>query len=150
MAVHTIPIANRPPASWSRRVQAILFLIVFVTGCIIINGFQFILLPLTLLPFKWTKRLYTAGIRYTKGAFGCLESTLFSAPFCSLAHYPRLQVLMCQWFAPTNLIVTFETEGKGAFSQHEIEQYIIKDADNNPVALDLPTKFVLIANHQVL
>lgn len=56
---------------------------------------------------------------------------------------------MCQWFAPTKLIVTFEREGMGAFTQQDIDQFVIKDEKNNAVGLDLPTKFVLIANHQV-
>lgn len=57
---------------------------------------------------------------------------------------------MCQWFAPTKLVVTFETEGMGAFTQEDIDRYIIRDENGNPTALDLPTKFVFIANHQVL
>jgi len=97
-----------------------------------INGSQFVfLLPLRALPFKWSRKLYYAGIRYTKGAFGCL------------------QILMSQWFAPTKFKITFETEGMGAFTPEEIERYIIKDDKGNAIALDLPTKFVLIANHQV-
>jgi len=56
---------------------------------------------------------------------------------------------MCQWFAPTKLIVTFEREGMGAFTQQDIDEFVIKDEKNNAVGLDLPTKFVLIANHQV-
>ena len=58
-------------------------------------------------------------------------------------------VLMSQWFAPTKLVVTFETQGMGRFTPEEIDLFLIKDTDGNPVALDLPTKFVLIANHQV-
>jgi hypothetical protein len=56
---------------------------------------------------------------------------------------------MCYWFAPTKLVITFETEGMGAFTQDELDRYVVKDEDGTPVALDLPTKFVLIANHQV-
>jgi cell division protein FtsI/penicillin-binding protein 2 len=70
--------------------------------------------------------------------------------FCALLLIVTLLVLMCQWFAPTQLIITFATKRKGAVSQHDIERYIIKDHNGNPVALDLPTKFVLIANHQVI
>ena len=58
-------------------------------------------------------------------------------------------VLMCQWFAPTKLRITFETQGMGAFTQAEIDQYVVKDSNGKPVGLELPTKFVLIANHQV-
>lgn len=56
---------------------------------------------------------------------------------------------MCQWFSPTKFLVTFETTGMGAFTPEEIDRYVIKDAEGNHVGLDLPTRFVLIANHQV-
>ena len=50
-----------------------LFLIVFLFGCLMINGSQFvILLPLKLLPFRRARKLYYEGVRYTKGAFGAL------------------------------------------------------------------------------
>ena len=58
-------------------------------------------------------------------------------------------VLMCQWFAPTKLRITFETQGLGSFTPEQINSYIIRDADGKVIALDLPTKFILIANHQV-
>ncbi|KAG6831269.1 hypothetical protein H0H92_011779 [Tricholoma furcatifolium] len=56
---------------------------------------------------------------------------------------------MCQWFAPTKLNVTFETEGKGRFSAEEIESMVVRDDAGDVVSLNLPTKFVLISNHQV-
>ena len=37
----------------------------------------------------------------------------------------------------------------GAFTQQDIDEFVTKDEKNNAVGLDLPTKFVLIANHQV-
>ncbi|EKM83713.1 hypothetical protein AGABI1DRAFT_32690 [Agaricus bisporus var. burnettii JB137-S8] len=55
---------------------------------------------------------------------------------------------MCQWFAPTELRVTFETQGLGKFSKEEIERIVVKNV-NGTVTLNLPTKFVLTANHQV-
>lgn len=58
-------------------------------------------------------------------------------------------VLMCQWFAPTKLRITFETEGPGKFSKEEIERVVVKNAEGQAMALNLPTKFVLTANHQV-
>lgn len=70
-------------------------------------------------------------------------------PINSYIHNLISLVLMCQLFAPTKLVVTFETEGMGRFTPEEIDLCLIKDNDGNPVALDLPTKFVLIANHQV-
>jgi len=56
---------------------------------------------------------------------------------------------MSQWFAPTKLVVTFETQGMGRFSPEEIDLFLIKDTGGKPIALNLPTKFVLTANHQV-
>ena len=63
--------------------------------------------------------------------------------------YPAPTVLMCCWFAPSKLRITFETQGMGAFTPDELDRYVVRDADGTPVALDLPTQFVLIANHQV-
>lgn len=72
------------------------------------------------------------------------------AQFCLCASLTFLSiVLMCQWFAPTHLVITFETEGLGKFTPEEIEQYIVRNERGEAVSLDLPTKFVLIANHQV-
>ncbi len=106
MPVYALPIAQRRSMPWTRFFKAILFTLVFDIACLMINCSQFIfLLPLRILPFRWAKNLYNSGIRYTKGAFGCLQSAL-----CS---------------------------------------FVIKDDNGNAVALDLPTKFVLIANHQV-
>lgn len=56
---------------------------------------------------------------------------------------------MCQWFAPTKLVVTFETEGQGRFSDEEIQKLIQRDETGRVIALNLPQKTVLIANHQV-
>ena len=56
---------------------------------------------------------------------------------------------MCQWFAPTKLRITFETQGLKSFTPEEINRYVIRDTDGKAIALDLPTKFVLIANQQV-
>src|ERR1700761_8849151 len=55
---------------------------------------------------------------------------------------------MCQWFAPTKLVISFETEGKGRFTTEQIEKIVVKDENGKVVSLDLPTKFILIANHQ--
>lgn len=96
-----------------------------------VNASQFVfLLPLRVLPFKWSRALYVDGIRYTKGAFGCLL------------------ILMCQWFAPTKLIVSFETTGKGCFTLEDIGRIVVKDKRGD-VSLNLPTKFVMVANHQI-
>jgi len=37
----------------------------------------------------------------------------------------------------------------GKFTQEELDKYVVKDSEGNAVGLDLPTQFVLIANHQV-
>ena len=74
--LHALPISQRPPRTWARIGSAVLFCLLFNLGCLLINGSQFVfLLPLRLLPFRWSRRLYYAGIRYTKGAFGALQST---------------------------------------------------------------------------
>jgi len=57
-------------------------------------------------------------------------------------------VMTCSWFAPTNLVITFETKGPGKFTQEELEQLVEKDSKGK-ISLNLPTKSVLIANHQV-
>lgn len=60
-----------------------------------------------------------------------------------------LLVLMCQWFAPTTLVISFETEGPGRFTEDEIDHIIERDEKGRVVALQLPQKMVLVANHQV-
>ncbi|KAF5382889.1 hypothetical protein D9757_006353 [Collybiopsis confluens] len=130
--VHCLPVSERPSTSFLQKLRALAFFIVFNLACLMINLSQFIfLLPLRLLPFKWSRKRYEAGIRYTKGSFGCLL------------------ILMCQWFSPTSLRITFEPEGKGAVPQEVIDRIIVKDKEGRVVALDLPQKFVYIANHQV-
>ena len=57
-------------------------------------------------------------------------------------------VMMCSWFAPTNLVITFETKGLGKFTPEELRDLVEKDSKGN-VSLNLPAKSVLIANHQV-
>lgn len=56
---------------------------------------------------------------------------------------------MCQWFAPSRLVVTLERDGPGAFSMEEIRDLVIRGNDGRVLGLKLPTKSVLIANHQV-
>ncbi len=56
---------------------------------------------------------------------------------------------MSQWFAPTKLVVTFEREGMGRFTDEEIERLVVKDPRGKVVSLNLAQKSVLIANHQV-
>ncbi|KAJ3750149.1 acyltransferase-domain-containing protein [Lentinula detonsa] len=130
--LHSLPISRRPATSFQQKLRAIAFALVFNLGCLMINASQFVfLLPLRLLPFKWSRSLYDEGIRYTKGAFGCLL------------------ILMCQWFSPTSLKVTFEPNGRGAVPQDIVESIVERDQEGNVVSLNLPSKFVYIANHQV-
>jgi 1-acyl-sn-glycerol-3-phosphate acyltransferase len=106
--------------------------IAFDLGCLMINGCQFVfLISLRILPFVWARNLYDECIRWTKGCFG------------------TLLVLMCQWFSPTTLHVSFEREGRGCFTEEEIRSITVKDKAGQVVALNLPTKTVVIANHQV-
>ena len=58
-------------------------------------------------------------------------------------------MLSSQWFGPTQFVVSFETEGQGAFSPEEIEGLVQRDGSGKVIALGLPKKTVLIANHQV-
>ena len=76
MAVlHSVPIAARPPKSWTRVFKALLFFLLFNFGCLAINTSQLVfLLPLRVLPFSFARHLYVEGNRSAKGAFGCLLS----------------------------------------------------------------------------
>ncbi|KAI0361798.1 acyltransferase-domain-containing protein [Trametes cingulata] len=130
--LYTLPIAARPRRTWAQAAHALTFLVVFAFGCLMINGSQFVvLLPLKLLPFRAARKVYYEGVRYSKGAFGALL------------------VLICQWFAPTKLVLSFETEGLGKFTPEEIETLVERDNHGKVVALNLPKKAVLIANHQI-
>ncbi|EGO00364.1 hypothetical protein SERLA73DRAFT_180941 [Serpula lacrymans var. lacrymans S7.3] len=132
LQTHELPISKRSPRTWPQILNAALFLIVFISGCVMVNGFQFVfLLPLRLFPFPWSRTLYDEGIRYTKEAFA------------------TLMILMNQWFAPTRLSVTFETQGQGRFTEEEVERIVKRDAAGKVVSLRLPAKSVIIANHQV-
>ncbi|KAA1468636.1 acyltransferase-domain-containing protein [Dentipellis sp. KUC8613] len=130
--LHTLEISKRPPKTWAQTLNAIAFSVVFNFGCLMVNLSQFaFLFPLRLLPFPWAQQWYETGIRYSKGAFG------------------TLLVLMCQWLAPTRLVVTFETEGPGAFTEEEVAKVAVRNKSGRVVGLNLPQKLVLIANHQV-
>ncbi|EJF66552.1 hypothetical protein DICSQDRAFT_142143 [Dichomitus squalens LYAD-421 SS1] len=130
--LYTIPILSRPRRTWKQTAHALLSSAVYLFGCIMIHGPQLaILLPLRLVPFRRARKLYYEGARYTKGAFGALL------------------VLMSQWFAPTILVLSFETEGQGKFTPEEIEGLVERNSDGRVIALNLPKKSVLIANHQV-
>lgn len=59
-------------------------------------------------------------------------------------------VLMCQWFAPTKLKITFEMQGKGSITSEDIESMVVRNKEGGIVSLNLPTKFVLVGNHQVM
>jgi hypothetical protein len=56
---------------------------------------------------------------------------------------------MNQLFAPTRLSITFERVGPGKFTQEEIRHIVERDASGRVVALRLPSKTVVITNHQV-
>ena len=56
---------------------------------------------------------------------------------------------MNQWFAPTKVSITFETEGQGKFTEEEIRNVVERDASGKVVALRLPSKCVIVSNHQV-
>lgn len=153
--LHTIPIASRPRRTWAQTAHGILFLVVFLFACLMTNGCQFLfLLPLKLLPFRRARKLYYEGIRYTKGSFGALLGTLHvhsdQEKYRGLSRVGTvLAVLSSQWFAPTELVISFETEGQGKFSPEELETLVERDKNGKVVSLNLPQKTVFIANHQV-
>jgi hypothetical protein len=57
--------------------------------------------------------------------------------------------LMNQWFAPTKVSITFETEGQGKFTEDDIRNIVERDLSGKVIALHLPSKCVIISNHQV-
>ncbi|KAF8140072.1 acyltransferase-domain-containing protein [Boletus edulis] len=129
---HQLPIHSRPPRTWAQALNGLLFLLLFIPGCFMIHGFQLLfVLPLKLVPGPNSRKLYDEGIRYTKGAFAALLN------------------LMNQWFAPTKLSITFETEGQGKFTEEEIQNVVERDGSGKVIALHLPSKSVIISNHQV-
>lgn len=74
--VYNVEISNRPPKTWFQTLHGVLFLIVFLSGCVMINAFQFLfLLPLAIMPS--TRSLYSEGIRYSKGSFGKLCGQIY-------------------------------------------------------------------------
>lgn len=56
---------------------------------------------------------------------------------------------MCQWFAPSRLVITFEHDGPGAFAIDEMRDIVIRGRNGRVLGLNLPRKSILIANHQV-
>ncbi|KAG8219973.1 acyltransferase-domain-containing protein [Butyriboletus roseoflavus] len=129
---HQLPIYSRPPRTWAQTLNGLLFLLLFIPGCLMVHAFQlFFVLPLKLVPGPNSSNLYDEGIRYTKGAFAALLN------------------LMNQWFAPTKLSITFETQGQGKFTEEEIQNVVERDVSGRVTAVHLPSKCVIISNHQV-
>jgi hypothetical protein len=60
-----------------------------------------------------------------------------------------IAVLITQWCGPTQLVLTFEDEGPGKFSQREIDKMAVRDKKGNVISLNLPKRAVVISNHQV-
>ncbi|QRV83363.1 acyltransferase [Ceratobasidium sp. AG-Ba] len=116
--LHTIPILDRP--SKRPTLLGIGFVIIFNAGCILVNASQILIWPLALIAPK----LYRAAIRKTKANFGLLL------------------VLMCQWFAPTSLVITCEG-GNG------IEDVVVRDETGRVTELRLPPQVVMMPNHQI-
>ncbi|KIM84607.1 hypothetical protein PILCRDRAFT_780251 [Piloderma croceum F 1598] len=131
-ALHALPISDRPPKKWRQTVNAILFAFLFIFPFLIAQSCQMVfMLPLLLFPFAGSRNLYDEGVRYTKGSFATLI------------------VLLNQCFAPTRLSVTFEREGQGCFSEEQINHIVVRNTEGKVIALKLPTKSILIANHQM-
>ncbi|KAG8938178.1 hypothetical protein FRC03_007541, partial [Tulasnella sp. 419] len=105
-------------------VRTIFVGVLFDLGLVCINGTQFLIWFL----FGWWSgcrgALYEKGIAWTKAAFGVL---------C---------IVMCQWFAPTNFVIT--TEG-----MDESKLFIRDEQTGEVKGLQLPEKLVFMANHQI-
>ncbi|EIW86486.1 hypothetical protein CONPUDRAFT_44786 [Coniophora puteana RWD-64-598 SS2] len=130
--LHELKITERPPRTWTQTLNAICAGLVFVTSAVLINSFQLVvLLPLRVIPLQATQNLYDEGVRYSKGAFASLIN------------------LMNQWFAPTQLKITFEREGQGKVSEEDIERFVERDGSGKISFLRLPQKSVITSNHQV-
>jgi len=73
---HQLPIFARPRRTWAQTLNAFLFFMLFIPGCLMVHAFQLIfLLPLKLFPSSSrAAKLYDEGIRYTKGSFATLMS----------------------------------------------------------------------------
>jgi hypothetical protein len=73
-SLYVLPISERPRKTWAQFLNAVAFGVLFHLGCVLINVAQFVLLlplrPFCLVPI--VRRLYDAGIRRSKGAFGTL------------------------------------------------------------------------------
>ena len=150
--LYQLPIHLRPPRIWAQTLNGLLFLLLFIPGCFMVHGFQLlVVLPLKLVPGPTSRKLYDEGIRYTKGAFALLlsASSQNSLALSVRETYFTLLDLMNQWFAPTKLSITFETEGQGRFTEKEILSMVERDASGKVIALHLPSKCVIISNHQV-
>jgi hypothetical protein len=61
----------------------------------------------------------------------------------------RLLVFATQVFAPTHILITFEREGPGRFTEQEISEIVERNSSGEVVGLKLPDKSVMISNHQV-
>jgi hypothetical protein len=148
--IHSIPISKRSPTSWAQFFFGILSFILLSFGSLMINASQLIiLLPLQFLPFQFAIELHNLGVRLSKGAGGTLLGQLFLVTLFPISTHFSSLVFISQWFAPSTLLITLQHDGPGAFSQHEIDKIAIRGSDGRVLALNLPRKSVLIANHQV-
>ena len=93
-ALHALPITERPQKTWAQFANGVAFGVVFNLGCVLINVAQFVLLlplrVLYLLPFG--RRLYDAGIRRSKGAFGTLLGEILRFHIPSRSSPPQRKV----------------------------------------------------------
>lgn len=65
---YAIPIAQRASRSTGQIVRGYIFIFMFFSAMIQIQAMQWLIAPLAILPM--TRPLYSAGIRWTKAAFG--------------------------------------------------------------------------------
>lgn len=79
----------------------------------------------------------------------CVVFRIHTRTLCMQETCLNFADLMNQWFAPTKLSITFETEGQGKFTEEEIHNIVERDVSGKVIALYLPSKCVTISNHQV-
>ena len=126
LAVHAIPISERPSASVTQWIQLACFGTVFDLAILGIHAVQLLVLPLHLHPA--TLATYNHLVNLTKSLFG------------------QLLIFISTIWAPTVLRITVD-QGNDELDLNKIVQ---RHPDTGRViGLDLPERMVLMANHQV-
>ena len=124
--VFAVPIAQRPATTISQWIQLVCFGTIFNLGILAIHALQLLILPLHLHPA--TLALYNHLVNWTKDLFG------------------QLLILISAIWAPTVLRITVD-DGD---DELDLKKIVRRDPDTDRIiALDLPQRMILMANHQV-